>query len=133
MRIYNGKKSSINIPLPNGERLVVESKSISGDFMPSETFLNMIKTSFDYDEIALVIAGVTELNMCSSISCVNGFVVNSVAEAVERFLPKEDVKKECVENECKNPAFLTEEKEKKNEEDAARVMKKASKSKKSEE
>lgn len=78
MRIYNGKDATINVPLPNGERMSIDGKSISKDFMPSAEFLNMIKTSYDYSEIALIVAGVIEMNLCSSISSVAGFVVNSV-------------------------------------------------------
>lgn len=116
MRIYNGKDATINVPLPNGERMSIDGKSISKDFMPSAEFLNMIKTSYDYSEIALIVAGVIEMNLCSSISSVAGFVVNSVGEAVERFANEkksgETAKAETVPEPAVNPEIITEESEK---------------------
>lgn len=91
MRIYNSKDSSINLPLGNGQRIVVEPKSLSIDFLPNVNFLNTLVTSYGYDEIALVISGAIELNLCSSVSCANGFVAHSVSEAVERFSKKPEV------------------------------------------
>jgi hypothetical protein len=111
MRIYNGKNANINVPLPNGERLSIDSQSISKDFMPSVDFLNMIKTSFDYNEIALVVSGVIEMNLCSSVSSIAGFVANSVGEAVERFANKPATKV------ATNPELITPESEKKKEEE----------------
>lgn len=115
MRIYNGKDATINVPLPNGERMSIDGKSISKDFMPSAEFLNMIKTSYDYSEIALIVAGVIEMNLCSSISSVAGFVVNSVGEAVERFANEKKsgaTKVETVPEPAVNPEIITEESEK---------------------
>ena len=115
MRIYNGKNATINVPLPNGERMSIDGKSISKDFMPSAEFLNMIKISYDYSEIALIVAGVIEMNLCSSISSIAGFVVNSVGEAVERFAEKTKPEVEAP----KNPEIITEESEQKKAEEIA--------------
>lgn len=115
MRIYNGKDATINVPLPNGERMSIDGKSISKDFMPSAEFLNMIKTSYDYSEIALIVAGVIEMNLCSSISSVAGFVVNSVGEAVERFANEKKsgaTKVETTPEPAVNSEIITEESEK---------------------
>lgn len=136
MRIYNGKNATINVPLPNGERLSIDGKSISKDFMPSAEFLNMIKTSYDYSEIALIVAGVIEMNLCSSISSVAGFVVNSVGEAVERFAPKEKKAETKVEAKVEaippvNPEIITEESEKKKAEEIEALEKIQEKKKKS--
>ena len=133
MRIYNGKNATINVPLPNGERLSIDGKSISKDFMPSAEFLNMIKTSYDYSEIALIVAGVIEMNLCSSISSVAGFVVNSVGEAVERFAPKEKKAETKVEAATPpvNPEIITEESEKKKAEEIEALEKIQEKKKKS--
>ena len=143
MRIYNGKNANINVPLPNGERLSIDGKSISKDFMPSAEFLNIIKTSFDYSEIALIVSGVIEMNLCSSVSSIAGFVANSVGEAVERFskkekapeMPKEIKKEEEVVNESPipavNPELITEESEKKKAEESEAQEKIQEKRKKS--
>lgn len=108
MRIYNGKKSNLEMPLGNGQKIVVGPQSISGDFLPSSNFLNLLVTSFGYDEIALVVSGIQELNLCSSVSAAAGFVCHSIAEAVERFAPKP----EPVEV-PENPALLEPEETKK--------------------
>lgn len=126
MRIYNGKNANINVPLPNGERLSIDGKSISKDFMPSAEFLNMIKTSFDYSEIALIVTGVIEMNLCSSVSSIAGFIANSVGEAVERFTPKEEKTPEAT-----NPELITPESEAKKEEEIREQEKVQEKRKKS--
>lgn len=134
MRIYNGKNANINVPLPNGERLSIDSKSISKDFMPSPDFLNMIKTSFDYSEIALVVSGIIEMNMCSSVSSIAGFVANSIGEAVERFSPKPEKKVEEKEKEkapVVNPELITPESEAKKAEEIIEQEKTQEKRKKS--
>lgn len=105
MRIYNGKKSNLEMPLGNGQKLVVGPQSVSRDFLPSTNFMNMLVSSFDYNEIALIVSGIQELNLCSSVSAASGFVCHSLAEAVERFAPKEEKKEEPKEN----PALLKPE------------------------
>jgi hypothetical protein len=129
MRIFNGKNSTINVPLPNGERLSIDGKSISKDFMPSVEFLNMVKTSFDYSEIALIVSGVIEMNLCSSVSSIAGFVANSVGEAVERFTEKPKV--EAAPAPAVNPELITEESEKKKAEEVKEQEKVQEKRKKS--
>lgn len=133
MRIYNGKNSTINVPLPNGERLSIDGKSISKDFMPSVEFLNIIKTSFDYSEIALIVSGVIEMNLCSSVSSIAGFVANSVGEAVERFAEKkkEDKASSPAPAPAVNPELITEENEKKKEAEVIEQVKVQEKRKKS--
>lgn len=93
MRIYNGTKSVINLPLTESERITVASKSVSGDIMPSLKFLSLLVGSYDYKELALIVSGPYEINMCSQVSGCAGFVVQSLEEAIERFTPKEDKKK----------------------------------------
>lgn len=107
MRIYNGKNSQVDMPLANGQRITIASKSVSGDIMPSNEFLSLLVTSYDYSEIALIVSGPFEINMCSQVSCCAGFVVNSLEEAIERFAPKEETaKEEVVSKEEINPAKL---------------------------
>lgn len=107
MRIYNGKTSQVDMPLANGQRITIAPKSVSGDIMPSNEFLSLLVTSYDYSEIALIVSGPFEINMCSQVSCCAGFVVNSLEEAIERFAPKEEV---IVKEEI-NPAKLQPEAE----------------------
>lgn len=101
MRIYNGKNVQLDLPL-GSQRIVIAPKSVSGDLMPNTEFLSLLCTSFDYNELALIVSGPYEINMCSSVSGSVGFVCQSLEEAVERFAPKCDCQKEEVEPcECK--------------------------------
>ena len=90
MRIYNGTKSVINLPLTESQRITVAGHSVSGDIMPNTEFLSLLVGSYDYSELALIISGPYEINMCSQVSGAAGFVVQSLEEAIERFTPKED-------------------------------------------
>lgn len=107
MRIYNPTKSQIDVPYGNGGRLTVPSKTVSKDFMPNKEFLSQIVTSFDYNELALIVSGPFEISMCSQVSSIPGFVVNSVEEAIERFAPKEETKAPVKKE--KNTALIKEE------------------------
>ena len=102
MRIYNAKNSQIDIPLvAGGERLTVAAKSVSRDFMPNKDFLSLIAPAFDYNELALIVSGPYEISMCSQVSCIPGFVVNSLEDAILRFTKGEDLKENA-----KNPALV---------------------------
>lgn len=68
----------------------------------------MLVASFDYNEIALIVSGIQELNLCSSVSAAAGFVCHSISEAVERFTPK----KKPTEEPKKNPALVGGEEKK---------------------
>lgn len=112
MRIYNAKNSQIDIPLSaSGERLTVASKSVSRDFMPNKDFLSLIATAFDYSELALIVSGPFEISMCSQVSCIPGFVVNSLEDAILRFSGRgnNDLKENA-----KNPALVTMPEDKEN-------------------
>ena len=90
MRIYNGKNSVVSLPLTDTERITISGHSVSGDIMPSIKFLSLLVGSYDYEELALIVSGPYEINMCSQVSGCAGFVVQSLDEAIERFAPKEE-------------------------------------------
>jgi hypothetical protein len=96
MRIYNGTNSHLNLPLTGSQRITVPPHAVSGDILPSTDFLSLMVSSYDFSEIAFIISGPYELNMCANVSGATGFVVNSLEEAVERFCPseKEEIKVE---------------------------------------
>ena len=96
MRIYNGTKSQVNLPLGT-QRLTIPSHTVSGDFMPNNDFLSLLVSSYGYDELALIVSGPFEITLCSSIPSCAGFVVQSLEEAIERFTPKTEEKKEIKE------------------------------------
>lgn len=88
MRIFNGTNARLDIPLTGMQRIQVNPKSVSGDFLPSNDFLSVLVTGYDYNEVALIVSGPFEINLCSSVPGCVGFVVQSVEEAIERFNPK---------------------------------------------
>lgn len=112
MRIFNNRGTNLELPLGNGQKICVPPYSVSGDFLPSTNFLVMIASTFGFDELSLIVNGITEINACSSVSTCNGFVVYSVTEAVERM----NRLKEEQENVKKNPALQKKEKETKKKE-----------------
>lgn len=91
MRIYNGTNSQLDLPLSGTQRISVPPHSVSGDIMPSNEFLSLLVSSFDYSELALIVSGPYEINMCAGVSGSVGFVAQSLDEAIERFAKKEDV------------------------------------------
>lgn len=103
MRIYNGKKSTLTIPLSGNQRLSIPPHSVSGDFMPNKDFLSLMVTTFDYNEISLIVSGPYEISMCSQVSGCTGFVSQSLEEAIAKFPeekkpePKPTIKPEVLE------------------------------------
>lgn len=94
MRIYNAKNSLIELPLSGGARITVGSHSISKDFMPSDYFLGLVASTFEKDEIALIVSGPYEINMCAKNPAVSDKVVQTLDEAIARFSPKKEIKVE---------------------------------------
>ena len=88
MRIYNGTKSQLDLPLTGTQRIQIPSRSVSGDILPNNEFLSLLVASYDYSEIALIVSGPYEINMCSQVSGAVGFVASSLEEAIARFTPK---------------------------------------------
>lgn len=106
MRIYNAKKSQMDLPIGSNTRLTIPSHSVSKDIMPSDDFLTLVASTFDETEIALIVAGAFEINMCAKNPACTPLVCQSLDEAIERFnpTPKEEVKPEVeVEVEEKSP------------------------------
>lgn len=91
MRIYNGKNSQVDLPVAT-QRISIAPHMVSGDIMPNTELLSLIATSFDDTELALIIAGPAELNMCANVPAVTPLVVQSLEEAVKRFTSTVDEK-----------------------------------------
>lgn len=110
MRIYNGTNSVLDLPLTNIQRLSIPPKAVSGDFMPTNEFLGLLVSTFDYSEIAIIVSGPYEISMCAGVSGSVGFVVQTLEEAIERFAEKAEVapEKEVV-VEMNEPAVTDEE------------------------
>lgn len=88
MRIYNGKNSQLDLPLSGAARLVVPAHSVSKDFLPSDYFLTMIAQCYEDKDLALIVSGPWEINMCAKNPACNPMVVNTLDEAIERFNPQ---------------------------------------------
>ena len=68
--------------------------------MPSDDFLTLVASTFDETEIALIVAGAFEINMCAKNPACTPLVCQSLDEAIERFNPtpkEEEVKPEVEE------------------------------------
>ena len=85
MRIYNGKNSLIDLPLTNKVRLTIPAHSVSKEFMPSDDFLSMIVTAYKDTDIALIVSGPYELNLCAKNPVVGPMIAYTLDEAVIRF------------------------------------------------
>lgn len=95
MKIYNGTKSVVDLPLANGSRLVVKPKSVSNEFLPTIQFLQMVVMSYSRDDLAFIPSGPSDTAMAANVSTMPGYIANSVEEAVIRFtvVPRENQNK----------------------------------------
>lgn len=84
MRIYNGKNSQVDLPLAS-QRITIEPMSVSKDIMPSSELLDLLSMSFDDSEIALIVSGPSEINLCAKTPACAPLVVQSLDEALIRF------------------------------------------------
>ena len=109
MRIYNGTNSVLDLPLTNIQRLSIPPKAVSGDFMPTNEFLGLLVSTFDYSEIAIIVSGPYEISMCAGVSGSVGFVVQTLEEAIERFAEKAEVAPEKEVVEMNEPVAVTDE------------------------
>lgn len=110
MRIYNGTNSQIDMPLTGTQRITIPAHSVSGDIMASSDFLSLLVSSYDYSELALIVSGPYELNLCAQVSGSVGFVVQSLDEAIERFQPKKKEEEEVVMNDEEKPCCVGDKK-----------------------
>lgn len=114
MRIYNGKNSQLDLPLSGAARLVVPALSVSKDFLPSDYFLTMIAQCYEDKDLALIVSGPWEINMCAKNPACNSMVVNTLDEAIERFNPQPKEEKVVVMEETeKEPEVVQAGKEEK--------------------
>ena len=97
MRVDNGTNSQLDLPLSGSQRISIPPRTVSGDVMPSNDFLSLLVSSFDYSEIALIVSGPYEITMCAGVSGSVGFVVQSLEEAIERFAEKKSEETKSVE------------------------------------
>ena len=93
MKIYNAKTASVQLPL-GIRRLVISGRSLSQDFMPTSQFLQLIARTFTPKDLAIIVSGAWEGNMCAETPTLSEYCVSSVEEALARFNPPEEPKKE---------------------------------------
>jgi hypothetical protein len=103
MKIYNAKTATVQLPL-GMRRLVISGKSLSQDFMPTSQFLQMIARTFSPKDLAIIVSGAWEGNMCAETATLHEYCVSSVEEAIARFNPPEELKKEEPKEELSEPA-----------------------------
>lgn len=110
MKIYNAKTATVQLPL-GIRRLVISGRSLSQDFMPTSQFLQMIARTFSPKDLAIIVSGAWEGNMCAETPTLHEYCVSSVEEALARFNPPEEPKKEELKKE--EPKSVPEVKEEK--------------------
>ena len=115
MKIYNAKTATVQLPL-GIRRLVISGRSLSQDFMPTSQFLQMIARTFSPKDLAIIVSGAWEGNMCAETPTLHEYCVSSVEEALARFNPPEEPKKEELKKE--EPKSVPEVKEEKPEVEA---------------
>lgn len=99
MKLFNAKNSLIDLPW-GMNRLSVPPKSFSQDFMGTPDFIQLLVTSYDSTELAIVVAGPYELSMCASVPVAVNYVVQSMDEAIQKFGLGKEEKKETSEPEA---------------------------------
>lgn len=92
MKIYNAKTATVQLPL-GIRRLVISGRSLSQDFMPTSQFLQMIARTFSPKDLAIIVSGAWEGNMCAETPTLHEYCVSSVEEALARFNPPEEPKR----------------------------------------
>lgn len=102
MRIYNATKSTMNLPMANGSRLIIKPQECSRQFYPTVELLNLLVSAYTYDDIAIIIDSAAEISMGATVSALPGFVANTAEEAIMRFKKNEPKKVESVKTEVKS-------------------------------
>ncbi|MBP3732124.1 MAG: hypothetical protein J6I84_02640 [Bacilli bacterium] len=92
MRIYNGTKSTLILPLTGNERVTIAPKTPSGNVLCSNDFLSLLVTSYTTDEVAIIASGPFEVTACANVPTAVNYVVQSLDEAIQRFAPKPETK-----------------------------------------
>ena len=90
MRIYNATNSQLNLPFPGGN-VSIAPHSVSGNLGANTSSISMLVSAYNTSEIAFIVSGPFELNLCSSIPTVVNYVVQSLEEAIEKLEPKKAV------------------------------------------
>ena len=98
MRIYNATNSQLNLPFP-GSNVSIAPHSVSGNLGANTQTISMLVSAYNTSEIAFIVSGPFELNLCSSIPTVVSYVVQSLEEAIEKLEPKTEKKEVVVEKE----------------------------------
>lgn len=94
MRVYNGKNCQICVPmLGTSCMLELGPKSVSPNIVPTKEFLELLTQTFTPEEIALIVAGTFEYNVCANIPLACNFTTTSLDEAIERFQVKSEPSK----------------------------------------
>lgn len=88
MRIYNGTNSTMNLPMPNGSRLIIGSKAVSKQFFPTVELLTLLVSAYSRDDIAIIIDSGSEIQMGATVSALPGYIAKDVDEAIERLNKK---------------------------------------------
>lgn len=109
MRIFNATNSVLTLPLTGNQKLEIQPRSISTEFMGSIGFLTMLVTSFKDDQIAIVVSGPYELNVCANVPTAVNYVVQTLDDALRRFCIKNQYYRKLDEEKQKQEACQCDE------------------------
>lgn len=84
MRIYNGTNSTMNLPMPNGSRLIIGSKAVSKQFFPTVELLTLLVSAYSRADIAIIVDSGSEIQLGAAISALPGYIAKDVDDAIEK-------------------------------------------------
>ena len=84
MKIFNATNSQLDLPYGMG-RLSIKPRSFSQDIMGTTDFIQVLVSSYDTDQVAILVGGPYELGMCASVPVSVGYVVQTTDEVIKRF------------------------------------------------
>lgn len=82
MKILNATKGTMNLPLPNGSRLIIEAGKVSKQFYPTIDLLTLLVSAYSRDDIGVIIDNPAEIAMGATVSALPGYVYNTPEEAI---------------------------------------------------
>lgn len=96
MRVYNATKYQLTVPISRGKYITIKPYSCSTEFIGTSYLVSILVSTKSSDEVAIICAGPSDLALCANVSSAAAYVVQTLDDAIKRFLP-EGVRAEKVE------------------------------------
>lgn len=85
MRVFNGTSACLDLPFTGNERISINAHSPSGDMLAATEFITNLISNYSPEEVAVIVSGPYELNICANIKNAHHYVVETIDEAISRF------------------------------------------------